>query len=70
MLKLMRIYQMLILSDGHQKIEMYKRFRGITIIEEMEELQDEMIDRFGNIQRKLIYLFKIAKLRYMHTVRN
>ena len=26
---------------------MYKRFRGITDHEEIEELQDEMIDRFG-----------------------
>ena len=35
------------ISDGQQKIEMYKRFRGITDHEEIEELQEEMIDRFG-----------------------
>ncbi|MDA6161893.1 hypothetical protein OSK10_26870, partial [Escherichia coli] len=29
------------LSDGHQKIEMYKRFRGISSLEDVEELQYE-----------------------------
>ncbi|WP_338471278.1 transcription-repair coupling factor [Niallia sp. XMNu-256] len=51
------------IRDGQQKIEMYKRFRGITDIEEIEELQEEMIDRFGEYPNELMYLFKIAEIK-------
>ncbi|WP_428910336.1 transcription-repair coupling factor [Niallia sp. Krafla_26] len=51
------------IADGQQKIEMYKRFRGITSIEEIEELQDEMIDRFGEYPNELKYLFRIAEIK-------
>ena len=49
------------ISDGQQKIEMYKRFRGITDHEEIQELQEEMIDRFGEYPEELMYLFKIDR---------
>ena len=48
----MPIFPMTYIADGHQKIEMYKRFRGITDLEEIEELQDEMLDRFGEYPKK------------------
>ncbi|MGA5692567.1 transcription-repair coupling factor [Cytobacillus pseudoceanisediminis] len=51
------------LSDGHQKIEMYKRFRGISSLEDVEELQDEMIDRFGEYPDEVGYLFQIAEMK-------
>ncbi|MFS0594685.1 transcription-repair coupling factor [Cytobacillus horneckiae] len=51
------------ISDGHQKIEMYKRFRGVTALEDVEELQDEMIDRFGDYPDEVGYLFKIAEMK-------
>lgn len=51
------------LSDGHQKIEMYKRFRGITTLEELEELQEEMVDRFGDYPQEITYLFLIAEMK-------
>ena len=51
------------ISDGQQKIEMYKRFRGITDHEEIEELQDEMIDRFGEYPEELMYLFKMTEIK-------
>lgn len=51
------------LSDGHQKIEMYKRFRGISSLEDVEELQDEMIDRFGEYPEEVAYLFQIAEMK-------
>jgi len=35
------------INDGHQKIEMYKRFRGVSSLEDVEELNEEIIDRFG-----------------------
>jgi transcription-repair coupling factor (superfamily II helicase) len=51
------------ISDGHQKIEMYKRFRGIQALEDIEELQDEMIDRFGEYPNEVAYLYQIAEMK-------
>lgn len=51
------------ISDGHQKIEMYKRFRGVATLKDIEELQDEMIDRFGDYPEEVNYLFKISELK-------
>jgi transcription-repair coupling factor (superfamily II helicase) len=51
------------LSDGHQKIEMYKRFRALSLPEELEELQEEMIDRFGEYPDEVAYLFQVAETK-------
>ncbi|MEK5499509.1 transcription-repair coupling factor [Bacillus sp. FSL M8-0168] len=50
-------------TDGKQKIDMYKRFRAIGTIEEKDELQDEMIDRFGEYPKEVEYLFAIAEMK-------
>ncbi|MGP7819511.1 transcription-repair coupling factor [Niallia sp. 01092] len=51
------------INDGQQKIEMYKRFRGITSLEELSELQEEMIDRFGDYPAEVAYLFKLTEMK-------
>lgn len=51
------------ISDGHQKIEMYKKFRGVTSLEEIEELKEEMVDRFGDYPPEVEYLFGIAVIK-------
>ncbi|OML69308.1 transcription-repair coupling factor, partial [Salmonella enterica subsp. enterica serovar Enteritidis] len=51
------------ISDGKQKIEMYKQFRAIGAIEERKELQDEMIDRFGEYPQEVADLFTIATMK-------
>ncbi|WP_449621620.1 transcription-repair coupling factor [Robertmurraya sp. Marseille-Q9965] len=51
------------ISDGHQKIEMYKRFRAATTMEEIEELQEEIVDRFGEYPEEVSYLFQIAEIK-------
>jgi len=51
------------LSDGQQKIEMYKRFRGISDLEDIKELREEMIDRFGEYPDEVSYLFHIAEIK-------
>ncbi|PLR80252.1 transcription-repair coupling factor [Bacillus canaveralius] len=53
------------LSDGHLKIEMYKRFRGIESLEDLQELQDEMRDRFGDYPDEVSYLFQIAEMKVL-----
>ncbi|MBM4765309.1 transcription-repair coupling factor [Bacillus sp. B15-48] len=51
------------IADGHQKIEMYKRFRGLITLNDMEELQEEMIDRYGAYPVEVVNLFKVAELK-------
>ena len=51
------------IKDGHQKIEMYKRFRGLETLEDVEELQAEMLDRFGEYPDEVSYLFQIAEMK-------
>lgn len=51
------------ISDGRQKIDMYKRFRGIISLEDVEELQDDMVDRFGEYPVEVSYLFRIAEMK-------
>ncbi|WP_080843559.1 transcription-repair coupling factor [Cytobacillus gottheilii] len=51
------------IADGHQKIEMYKRFRGISALEDVEELQEEIVDRFGDYPQEVSYLFTIAEMK-------
>jgi len=51
------------IKDGYQKIEMYKRFRGIETMEDIEELKGEMIDRFGDYPQQVSDLFTIAEMK-------
>ncbi|WP_141434184.1 transcription-repair coupling factor [Bacillus sp. 03113] len=53
----------LYISDGQQKIEMYKRFRGISTLEDIDELQEEMIDRFGDYPDEVTNLFKLTEMK-------
>ncbi len=51
------------IKDGHQKIEMYKRFRGAVDLEDIEELRSEMLDRFGEYPDEVSYLFQVAEMK-------
>ena len=51
------------ISDGYQKIQMYKRVKGIETEEEMIELQDELIDRFGDMPNETDRLLRIARMK-------
>ncbi|EFR89035.1 transcription-repair-coupling factor, partial [Listeria marthii FSL S4-120] len=51
------------ITDGRQKIEMYKRFRNIEVLSELEDLQSDMIDRFGEYPEEVEYLFTMTELK-------
>ncbi len=53
----------LYITDGRLKIEMYKRFRGIETIEDIQDLQEEMVDRFGEYPEEVAYLFLISEMK-------
>ncbi|WP_028390515.1 transcription-repair coupling factor [Bacillus cihuensis] len=51
------------ISDGHLKIEMYKRFRGISTLEDLDELKEEIVDRFGDYPPEVAYLLLISEIK-------
>ncbi|WP_430483446.1 transcription-repair coupling factor [Rossellomorea marisflavi] len=51
------------IKDGHQKIEMYKRFRALSSLKEVEELEEEILDRFGEYPEEVGYLFLISEMK-------
>ena len=46
-----------------QKLDMYKRVAGIETREELEDLQEEFIDRFGEPPKPVLNLLQIALLK-------
>lgn len=51
------------IPDAKQKIEMYKRFKGVETLEEITDLQDELVDRFGEYPKQVAYLFEMTKIK-------
>lgn len=51
------------IPNEHQKLDFYKRIAAIENEEEMEDMLEEMIDRFGDIPRKVQQLLHIALLK-------
>ncbi|PYZ95428.1 transcription-repair coupling factor [Alteribacter lacisalsi] len=52
------------ISDSKQKIDMYKRFKSLESHRDILDLQNEMIDRFGDYPKEVGYLFQVAKIRH------
>ncbi|MDE7327551.1 MAG: transcription-repair coupling factor, partial [Lachnospiraceae bacterium] len=46
-----------------QKLDMYKRVAGIETLEELEDLQEEFIDRFGEPPKPVLNLLQVAYLK-------
>ncbi|WP_017729503.1 transcription-repair coupling factor [Halalkalibacterium ligniniphilum] len=53
------------IQDAKQKIEMYKRFKGIETFEDITDLQDEMYDRFGEYPKEVGYLFSLTLIKQL-----
>lgn len=51
------------ISDERQKIEIYKRIRELNGKTDYEDLQDELIDRFGEYPDVVAYLLEIGLLK-------
>lgn len=52
------------ITDERQKIEIYKRIREIDSRKYYENLQDELIDRFGEYPDAVAFLLEIGLLKY------
>ncbi|MDD2980996.1 MAG: transcription-repair coupling factor [Hespellia sp.] len=51
------------IPNEYQKLDVYKRIAGIENEEEMEDMLEELIDRFGDIPRKVQQLLQVANLK-------
>lgn len=53
------------LADEHQKVEFYKRIRQIASEGDYREIQDDLIDRFGEFPDAVANLVEIGLIRYL-----
>ncbi|WP_018924731.1 transcription-repair coupling factor [Salsuginibacillus kocurii] len=53
------------IADAKQKIEMYKRVKGLSSFEDLQELQDELIDRFGEYPDEVKRLLTFANIKLL-----
>ncbi|RNA66040.1 transcription-repair coupling factor [Alteribacter keqinensis] len=51
------------IPDSKQKIDMYKRFKELETQRDILDLQNEMIDRFGDYPKEVKFLFQVAKIK-------
>ncbi|MCI9074450.1 MAG: transcription-repair coupling factor [Dorea sp.] len=57
------------ISNEYQKLDIYKRIAAIENEEEMDEMVDELIDRFGDIPKRVMKLLEAASLKALaHSV--
>lgn len=53
------------IPNEYQKLDIYKRIAAIESEEEMEDMTEELIDRFGDIPKKVEKLLQVAALKAM-----
>ena len=51
------------IQNEYQKLDIYKRIASIENEEEMDDMQEELIDRFGDVPKKVQQLLSIAMLK-------
>ncbi|RKD22796.1 transcription-repair coupling factor [Ammoniphilus oxalaticus] len=51
------------IQDSKQKIDMYKKFAAALTMEDVEDLQEELVDRFGDVPMPVENLLMVARLR-------
>lgn len=56
------------IDDPRQKIDMYKRFRSIDSLEDVRDLEDEMIDRFGDFPEEVARLFTVSRIKALSEI--
>ncbi len=51
------------IPNENQKLDIYKRIAAIETEEDLEDMQDELLDRFGEIPKKVQTLLDVAQLK-------
>jgi len=55
------------IKDEKQKIDMYKQFQIIESMDDIDNLKDELIDRFGDFPDEVDHLFSVAVIKLYAT---
>lgn len=53
------------IEDEEQKIDMYKQIQAVTSSDDIEEIQDELIDRFGDYPEEVGNLLTVSHLKML-----
>lgn len=53
------------IEDEQQKIEMYKRIRQVDSLETLDDISEDLVDRFGDYPQEVDYLLQVAKLKFL-----
>ena len=53
------------ISNEYQKLDIYKRIATIETEEEMDDMTEELIDRFGDLPKKYSSFFILQHLRVL-----
>ena len=57
------------IPNEYQKLDIYKRIAAIETDEDMEDMMEELIDRFGDIPKKVEKLLEVARVKaFAHSV--
>ena len=57
------------IPNEYQKLDIYKRIAAIETDEDMEDMMEELIDRYGDIPKKVEKLLEVARLKSLaHSV--
>ena len=51
------------LPDGRLKIEIYKRLKEVKTVEVLDDLESELLDRFGDYPSEVSYLLSLTRLK-------
>lgn len=51
------------ITDTNQKVELYRRIAALKKPEEVPDLEEELVDRFGDLPRQVQNLLKVARIR-------
>ncbi|WP_066634305.1 transcription-repair coupling factor [Desulfolucanica intricata] len=49
--------------DTSQKVELYKRMANVSDVKQLSELEDELIDRFGDLPEAVVNLLVVARIK-------
>ncbi len=53
------------IPDTNQKVELYRRIASLRQVDEIPELEEELVDRFGDIPPPVENLLRVARIRVM-----
>jgi transcription-repair coupling factor (superfamily II helicase) len=58
------------IEEEEQRIEIYRKISSVENKEDIEEITDELIDRFGDIPKPVLNLITISYIRYLASKNN